>query len=403
MYIYNRRSSDPNAPRVQLDYRFEPSQVGECPNRPAASLLPGITCQDHPDVPPPSMVLACFDPFKTDLKEHHYRQLDALIARISESFENGTAFNRIHIVGHGAKWPPGSKDERIAISKSRAARVQNELVKRLMAAGIDLRQIEITKTGVGCMQPRVPTNSKANRRLNLRVVVELRRRSVTPPGPKPPGPGPGPGPKPPGPGPSPPAPLPKAPRIRGCSNSALVRQHWADAVRAGRRAVERLRLLFALSEADRRREWKAGPEQIWFGSFHPRRARRVQRRMENILEVLTSRSKLRLIRCTRKIKSCGRARPGIPTIVLGRCWLDDLGPVERTETVVHEAAHIAGLTVLFENRKDEAPCAQRLALVNPRQATRNAENYGWYATCFLHPTNVNCRRIVPVASAASCK
>ena len=61
------------------------AESGEvCPYRPATTPRSDITCLNHPDVSAPSVVLACFEPFKARLQDHHYAQLDALVRPSAE-------------------------------------------------------------------------------------------------------------------------------------------------------------------------------------------------------------------------------------------------------------------------------------------------------------------------------
>jgi hypothetical protein len=55
------------------------------------------------------------------------------------------------------------------------------------------------------------------------------------------------------------------------------------------------------------------------------------------------------------------------------------GPdAERVQTFVHEAAHISGRICAFEGRRYGPDAAHRLA-DSSMKATRNADNYGYYA------------------------
>ena len=79
-----------------------------------------------------------------------------------------------------------------------------------------------------------------------------------------------------------------------------------------------------------------------------------------------------------------RSLPGIRKIHLGMRWVTPVEPTlggpdpERVQTFVHEAAHISGRWSTDE-RNHYGPRAARLLAGPGMRATRNADNYGYYA------------------------
>lgn len=347
----------------------------ECPYSPITAPTPDITCKTHPDILFPSLVLACFEPFVSDLQAHHYAQLDTLVNRIQTSFKKGRPLNWIRITGHGAKWPPSSKNIRILISQERAAVVENELKKRLIAAAIDIRQIKFSKRGVGCMQPRVPNNSQVNRRLNLRVVVELKQRPTKPV-------------KPPKSPKSPKAPKKsslkpgsklKVPRFF-CKSSIWgnVSKYWKKAVRRVAKANDRLRFLDGKPENQRQSLWdqKNSLERKWFGQYSSGRFQKVRQGMLKIESRLRD-NRLK-IRC-RFIFPNLLGGAIIPYgIILYKGWQElSSGDIDKVETIIHEAAHLVRVGRVGEIAGYGR--ALKLAQNFPRRAVRRADNFGYYA------------------------
>ena len=99
------------------------------------------------------------------------------------------------------------------------------------------------------------------------------------------------------------------------------------------------------------------------------------------MEVLSS-SRLDVI-CDAKDKGYARALPGIWKIHLGNDWIKDTDREERIQTFVHEAAHIAGRSVAFEEpwygKPDAITKAHTHRPLRPRMALRSADNIGYYA------------------------
>jgi hypothetical protein len=126
-------------------------------------------------------VLACFEPYKTRLRDFHHDQLDRLAIKIVESFIDGRPIIQIRIVGHAAQW---GSDSKLALSSARAKVVEKELKDRLVASGINIRRIRFTTIAASDRLPRTSNDTQANRALNRRVVIEIFKGPKPPPPPK---------------------------------------------------------------------------------------------------------------------------------------------------------------------------------------------------------------------------
>jgi hypothetical protein len=124
----------------------------------------------------------------------------------------------------------------------------------------------------------------------------------------------------------------------------------------------------------------SGPEQTWFGNFSQEHFEKLSKNMQQIYDIL--RDKNLTITCDPKGNWYGKAVPfpGVRKITLGSAWRDETKSYEKTQTLIHEAAHLAGVVdrELAENRKYGPACAKKLAMQNCFKAMRNAENYGYY-------------------------
>jgi hypothetical protein len=92
--------------------------------------------------------------------------------------------------------------------------------------------------------------------------------------------------------------------------------------------------------------------------------------MRRIYEVLSD-PKL-TITCDPKLKDYGLWFPGIRRIKLDSAWMNETRPYERTQTLVHEVAHIAGIVNIAEGRKYGPARAKRLAHAPPRGRTEHS-------------------------------
>jgi hypothetical protein len=127
--------------------------------------------------------------------------------------------------------------------------------------------------------------------------------------------------------------------------------------------------------------WNGGAERIWFGDYSNARFGNVKNRMNGIAQALTD-WKLD-IRCNWAKSYYGDASPGVLRITLGSAWRDAPTSIsDKTQTFVHEAAHIRGAVLGGEIRhKYGVNDALDRAMRYPGTAVRTAENIGYYAVC----------------------
>ncbi len=78
------------------------------------------------------------------------------------------------------------------------------------------------------------------------------------------------------------------------------------------------------------------------------------------------------ITCDPKLKDNGLSFAGIRRIKLGSAWMNETRPYESTQTLVHEAAHIAGILNIAEGRKYGLARAKRLTHAPPRGRTEHS-------------------------------
>lgn len=159
-----------------------------------------------------------------------------------------------------------------------------------------------------------------------------------------------------------------------------VRTYLAAAVRLSQMINRRLDRLQAC--ANKAAVWNAAgsPEDLWFGDYSDAKFNKVRRTFEGITRHLSS-PRLE-VTCEGWKTYYGMAIPLIEKISLGRTWhYPGLGPddvAERVQTFVHEASHICGRFSAAESKAYGRSAAQALTRWRMR-ATRNADNYGYYA------------------------
>jgi hypothetical protein len=177
------------------------------------------------------------------------------------------------------------------------------------------------------------------------------------------------------------APAAPLPEVKYCDPKVWIDvfAHWRQAVDAVNRINDRLTLLEI--STNRIGSWNSGPEKIWFGSFRLDHFEQLKRNMKQIQEILRD-PKLTIV-CDSDMKDYGLSFPGIRRIKLGALWKSASLAPEKTQTLIHEAAHIAGVVNVFEGRKSGVDCAKQLAEQNCFKAMRNADNYGYYALYFI--------------------
>jgi hypothetical protein len=283
-------------------------------------------------------------------------------------------------------------------ANQRAANVLNELTRQLQGLGATVE--DIAKIALGdpvTQQVASQSQSDPNFRKVMICLMTLRPPKKRPAKPKKP------------------VTSPSIPVILNCSsiagsdvNNDKVRLAWLEAKGWVAQARVRLRDLAAISdEAVRGDKWNKGDEGVWFGGYKRANFTKIQRNFDRIWEVLTN-PKLE-IRCVErsscnwkqnccnncedsKSKEClwGSARLNSfrakrITIFLNDIWFhchDE--PYERVQTLIHEAAHISGVSNIREGKKYGAACAKKLAQRNCFQAAKNADNYGYYAMASVY-------------------
>lgn len=177
------------------------------------------------------------------------------------------------------------------------------------------------------------------------------------------------------------APARTLPEVKYCDPKTWVDVfgHWRAALDAVNRINDRLTLLKI--STNRIGAWNSGPEKIWFGSFRFDHFEQLQKNMQQIQDILRD-PKLTIV-CDPDLKDYGKAWPGIRRIKLGYAWQHATLLPEKTQTLIHEAAHIAGVLNFPEKPKSGPDCAKKLALQNCFKAMRNADNYGYYTLHFI--------------------
>ena len=147
-------------------------------------------------------------------------------------------------------------------------------------------------------------------------------------------------------------------------------------------ASQRLNYLSSLPTRQQKAKWKAGPEKTWFGTYKKSRLINVRNRMWKIAQTL--KDPLLVISCNWNKAWLGYASPGIRDITLGRGWKDlPSNHVKKTQTFVHEAAHIRHAVLGGDNIRKYygVAAAKKRAVHRPGIAIRTAENIGFYAVC----------------------
>ena len=321
-------------------------------------------------------ILHCFPAHKTELTVLHHQHLDIIAKKIIRSFRGSRPITRIIITGHAATWKGISKAKYARKALARAENALNQLRDRLTNVGLvskvklTIKQRADDKPLVDNMVKSSSQKARDNRAQNRRVEINF-YKSTLPPKPKPPKPTPKPKP----PKPKPPSTIPS---IEDCKNPEEVERFWREAVKRLAVALKRLNNLASMPEANRKKEWRKGQELIWFGNYSFFAFKIIRWRLKKINAVLTH-SKLKLS-CNYSLEELwGRASRLAKKIELGKVWLNSTkNNLERTQTFIHEAAHIAGVINVRESKKYGELNAKKLAQKSPLKARRNADNYGYY-------------------------
>ncbi len=123
------------------------------------------SCLDGP------RVLACFEAYKTSLRDFHYKQLDEIADEIAASFKSSKPLNIVSIRGHAATFK--KTDPVWMLGGERAFNVRVELEKRLVARKLDMSKFGITSAGLANTVPKFSDATMAGRALNRRVEIVL--------------------------------------------------------------------------------------------------------------------------------------------------------------------------------------------------------------------------------------
>lgn len=175
------------------------------------------------------------------------------------------------------------------------------------------------------------------------------------------------------------------------ASGPYVREQLAQALEAARGVSSRLLRFDSRDQAGREQLWNSGPEAHWFAGYDRLKLASLRRVFERIGEILSSR-RLDVV-CSLEDSGYAEAHPGIWKIGLGKQWVADTDREERIQTFVHEAAHIAGRSVVMEGESKRNPTrhpgwygkplahkqAHKRRLLRPRMALRSADNIGYYA------------------------
>jgi hypothetical protein len=155
-----------------------------------------------------------------------------------------------------------------------------------------------------------------------------------------------------------------------------IRLRLAAAVRIAKVVQQRLNRL--RGAANPQTIWITdGPEQWWFGDYSAGKVGKIGHTFNVVYQTLGHRS-LKVV-CKGEKPFYGLAGVAIKRIVLGALWKSNNAPVsERVQTFIHEASHIAGRVTLTE-KHDYGQEASHALAGRKMKATRNADNFGYYA------------------------
>jgi hypothetical protein len=160
-----------------------------------------------------------------------------------------------------------------------------------------------------------------------------------------------------------------------------VRRYAATALYVTEHANRRFNDLFS-RDLEGRWDDPMSPERYWFGAFSRLKADKVRRTFQGIARHLSN-PDLKIICDDGLVDSYAKAMPGIPRITLGTLWRTperDVDPdAERVQTFVHEAAHICGRTSGLAESNFYGRAGAHILTRWRMRATRNADNYGYYA------------------------
>jgi hypothetical protein len=190
-----------------------------------------------------------------------------------------------------------------------------------------------------------------------------------------------------------------------CQASGFVQAEVEAALAAARlNARVGLGMLEALAEHGndvREQKWNNGAFRCWFGDYKRSRYRRITGNMRRLVRAL-ERNSLK-IDCDSNMSLWGEAFPAISKITLGASWLNaSPSDPERIQTIIHEASHIAGVSVLNEGRFKSKQWTFEAASGRPDVAVHISESYGWFAMA-PHEAYSTCSTVGTVKTAEQLK
>ncbi len=174
--------------------------------------------------------------------------------------------------------------------------------------------------------------------------------------------------------------IPAKIETNGHISEDIVRTLMAASLKASKKVQIRIQALDKMSEDNRAIMWKYGPEEIWFCDYSNRKFRSLRENFEKVSHILAEK-RLRIICHTNK-SNWGDAWPAIRKIKLGSLWINSNKRLERIQTFIHEASHIAGRAVAKEGQWYGRTNAQTMAKNTrnqPMKVMRSADNLGYYA------------------------
>ncbi|MDC0668501.1 eCIS core domain-containing protein [Nannocystis radixulma] len=190
-------------------------------------------------------------------------------------------------------------------------------------------------------------------------------------------------------GASPPAPAPAStPLHERCSEApwkgqeSAILQAIADAKMRLAATLSAFEALAAMSDAARAQAWNAGAYHCWFGEYDERRFRRIFRNFRRTARVLGR--KALHVDCGRE-QMWAEAWPANFKLTLHEDWLNATpSDPERTQSIIHEATHIAGVSIVKEDRFYGKTFSFLWARARPDLAVRNSDAYGYLAMDLLN-------------------
>jgi hypothetical protein len=164
-----------------------------------------------------------------------------------------------------------------------------------------------------------------------------------------------------------------------------VRKHLSRALVATKMTNIRLRQMTGWGQ-DTQEIWNKSPFRCWFGDYDVKRHTKVVESMGRLERALLS-PKLRIsCRICKDERAAAWASLTSQKIYLCPLWVK-VSDDEKTQTFIHEAAHVVGIVRIREKRFQGHLCAIWLAQNMPERTLSNADNYGYCALDALSGTS----------------